>query len=311
MILGTGTSLCILGQAGTANFLNILQKLYIDALGIVDPAGGIGTGHRLCAQLPCLLDCVSSNIARTGHSNDLAGKLVAVALEHLLGQVQQAVAGCLLTGKRTAVGQALAGENTLEHSVELAVLTEHIANLTGTNADVAGRHIRVRTDVLIQLIHKALAESHHFPVGLTLGVKVGTALTAAHRQTGQGVLEHLLEAQELEDTQVHRGMETDAALVGTDGTVVLHTVTVVDLHLTLVIHPGYAEHNHTLRGSQPLQQSFTAILFFIHFHHRAQRFQNLFHCLMELRLAGVLLLYAVKNLVYIRHIGYLQIKSYP
>ncbi len=36
-------------------------------------------------------------------------------------------------------------------------------------------------------------------------------------------------------------MEADAALVGTDGVVVLHTVAVVGLNLALVVNPCYTE----------------------------------------------------------------------
>ena len=44
-----------------------------------------------------------------------------------------------------------------------------------------------------------------------LGVKVRAALGAAHGQGGEGVLEDLLEAQELDDGQRHRGVEPQAA----------------------------------------------------------------------------------------------------
>ena len=47
----------------------------------------------------------------------------------------------------------------------------------------------------------------------------------------RGVFEDLLEAQELDDAQVDRGMEPQAALVGADGGVELHPVAAVDLVL--------------------------------------------------------------------------------
>jgi len=47
--------------------------------------------------------------------------------------------------------------------------------------------------------------------------------------SGQGILEDLLEAQELQDGQVDAGVQTEAALVGTEGGVELDAVATVDL----------------------------------------------------------------------------------
>ena len=58
-----------------------------------------------------------------------------------------------------------------------------------------------------QLSHEGLAEAHDLSVGLALRVEVGTALAAAHRQRGQGVLENLLEAKELDDGLGHGRVE--------------------------------------------------------------------------------------------------------
>ena len=77
-----------------------------------------------------------------------------------------------------------------------------------------------------------------------MGVKVSAALAAAHGQAGQAVLEALLKAQELQDRQVDRGVETQAAFVGTDGRVELDAVAAVDLDLTGVVHPGHTECDH-------------------------------------------------------------------
>ena len=41
-------------------------------------------------------------------------------------------------------------------------------------------------------------------------------------------------------------METQTALVGTDGAVKLHTVTEVHLHLAFVIYPGHTESDDAL-----------------------------------------------------------------
>ena len=92
-----------------------------------------------------------------------------------------------------------------------------------------------------ELGHEALAETHDFGVGLALRVEVGTALAAAHGKGGQGVLEDLLKTKELDDAEVNRRMETDAAFVGANGGVELDAETAVDLDFAIVIDPRYAE----------------------------------------------------------------------
>src|SRR5699024_7213281 len=107
-----------------------------------------------------------------------------------------------------AVALALAGEHAvLKGALQAAVLAEEIADLAAAHADVAGRHVDIGADVAVQRVHKALAEAHDFGVRLAAGVKVGAALAAADGQAGQGVLEHLLKAQELDDAGVYGGVE--------------------------------------------------------------------------------------------------------
>ena len=91
-----------------------------------------------------------------------------------------------------------------------------------------------------------MAETHDFGIALSSGSKVATALTTTHRQCGECVLECLFEAQELQDTQIYRGMETQTALVRANGTVELHTIANVHLNLALVVDPGNAERGDAL-----------------------------------------------------------------
>lgn len=49
-------------------------------------------------------------------------------------------------------------------------------------------------------------------------------------------------------------MEADASLVGTNGVAELHTVTEVDMHLAMVVHPRYTEGDDTVGFHQPLYQ---------------------------------------------------------
>jgi hypothetical protein len=52
-------------------------------------------------------------------------------------------------------------------------------------------------------------------------------------------------------------METKTALVGTYGAVVLDTVTEIDLHLALVVHPWNAESDDSLWLYKPFEQGCT------------------------------------------------------
>jgi len=92
-----------------------------------------------------------------------------------------------------------------------------------------------------ELGHEALAEAHDFIVALAFGVEIGAALAAAHRQRGQRVLEDLLEAEELQNAEGDRGVETQAPLIGADGAVELHAIAPVHLHFSAVIHPRHAK----------------------------------------------------------------------
>ena len=93
-----------------------------------------------------------------------------------------------------------------------------------------------------------------------MGVKVSAALAAAHGQAGQAVLEALLKAEELDDGEVDRGVETQAAFVGTDGRVELHTVAAVDLDLAGIVHPRHTEQDDALGLDQALDQTCLLVL---------------------------------------------------
>lgn len=66
--------------------------------------------------------------------------------------------------------------------------------------------------------------------------------------SSQGILEDLLEAQELQDGEVHRGVEAKATLVGTQGGVELNAIALVDLDLALIIFPNDTELDDALRN---------------------------------------------------------------
>lgn len=69
----------------------------------------------------------------------------------------------------------------------------------------------------------------------------------------EGILEDLLKSEELEDRQVHAGVQTQTTLVGAQGGVELNTVTTVDLDLALVVLPLDAELDDALRDGSNLE----------------------------------------------------------
>src|SRR5699024_136506 len=98
-----------------------------------------------------------------------------------------------------------------------------------------------------------LAEAHDLGVGLAARIEVRAALAAADGHAGERVLEDLLEAQELHDAQVHRGVETQSALVRAQRGVEFHTETAVDLHAAFIVGPRDTEDDLALRLAQALQ----------------------------------------------------------
>src|SRR5690606_22488063 len=108
------------------------------------------------------------------------------------------------------------------------------------------------SDVPGELGHHRLAEPHDLALGAALGVEVRTALAAADRHAGQGVLEDLLEAEKLHDAEVDAGVEPQAALVGTEGGVELHPEAAVDLDGAGVVDPRDPEDDLALRLADAL-----------------------------------------------------------
>src|SRR5699024_7006286 len=137
-----------------------------------------------------------------------------------------------------------------------------------------------------------LAEPHDLAVAAAVRVEVGAALAAADGQAGQRVLEDLLEAEELHDAEVHRGMEPQAALVRAERGVVLDADAAVDLHGALVIDPGDTEDDLPLRLAQPHQDAVVLVLG-VPGLDDLERLEHLPDSLMELGFSGV----AVENLV--------------
>ena len=301
-VLGGGDIVQVGLDAGTLDLFDLLDDLVVDAVLVHDVAVGVGHGDDLAAQLGGLLVGVGGHIAGAGDDHALALKALAGVGQHLLGEVAQAVAGGLGTGERTAEGDALTGQDAGVLVLQALVLAEQVADLTAANANITGGHVGVGADVAVQLGHKALAETHDLGIRLAVGVKVSAAFAAAHGQAGQAVLEALLKAQELQDRQVDRGVETQAAFVGTDGRVELDAVAAVDLDLASVIYPGHTEHDDALGLDQALDQTGLLVLG-VGSHNGLQALEDFLNSLQKLLLLGVAL---CKALIYALQVSILN-----
>ena len=182
-------------------------------------------------------------------------------LHHLIGEVDRAKARGLSTNQGATPGQPLAGEDAgFVLGGQAAVLTKEKADLTAADANVTGRHVAVFTDVAVQLRHKGLAKAHDLYLGLALRIKVRTALAATNGQAGQGVFEDLLEAKELDDAQVDRGVESQATLVGAERGVELDAKAAVDLDFAIIVDPWHPEDELAFRLAQALHQAVVRVL---------------------------------------------------
>lgn len=262
----------------------------------IQGAFGIGQRDHLAAHFHDLARRVLGDVARAGDRHPLAVEAAATILEHFLGEVDAAEAGRLRADQAAAIAQALAGQHRGELVGQALVLAEQVADLTRADADVAGRHVQVGADVAVQLAHERLAETHHLGVALALRIEVGAALAAAHGQSGQGVLEDLLEGEELQHPEVDRGMEAQAALVGADGAAHLHPVATVDPYPALVVDPGYAEQDRPLGFDDAFDDAGFQVVR-VGLEERPEGTQHLFHRLVEFGLIGIAPLQALEESV--------------
>ena len=126
------------------------------------------------------------------------------------------------------------------------------ADFASADTYISGRYVLVGTDAAPEFKHECLAETHDFGIALSNGVKVGSALGTAHRKGRKGILEGLLETEELEHGRCYCLMEAKSSFVGADGAVELHTVSKVGLDFTFVVNPSDAECEDAVRFDHPL-----------------------------------------------------------
>ena len=209
--------------------------------------------------------------------------------------IDSAETGSLGTEDGTAGADSLTGHSTeLGSADDAAILAVQITDLAAADTNVTSGAVDVLTDVTMELGHESLAEAHDFAVAAADGGEVGTALGTADGQAGQSILEGLLEAEELDDGKVNVGSETQAALVGAEGRVVLHAVTTVDVILKVIVHPDNTELDGALGLDHALKQAGLLVLG-VGVDDRLEGRQDFFDGLQEFGLIRVLGLGLGKN----------------
>jgi len=159
-------------------------------------------------------------------------------------------------------------------------LPEHEANLAAANTDIPCWHVRIFTKMPMQLGHEGLAEAHDLAIRAATRIEVRSAFAAANRQAGQRVLEDLLKTKELDDAQIDRRVETNAALVRPQRRIELNTEASVDLHLALIVDPRHAKDNLALGLADTLDQRIVGIIRMLG-NHAAETFQDFTGRLVE------------------------------
>ena len=185
---------------------------------IVNVAVRIGHRDGLRAQFVEFFHRVLGHVAGAGHQANLALQIVVAGGEHVLGEVHAAVAGGFRTDEEPPQFRLLP-VRTPVNSLRILLYWPKGGRSCGRPTPMSPAGTSVSAPMWRWFRHEALAEVHHFIIALALGVEVGASLAAAHGQGGEGVLENLFKAQELQNAEVHAGVEAEAALVRPDGAV--------------------------------------------------------------------------------------------
>ncbi len=230
-----------------------LQFVHRQSFRVVHEPPGVRHGHYLATHADQLFRTIGGHIPRAGDHTGFALDALLMVRQHFLHHVHRAVTGGFRADTAAAKFQRLAREHAFKAIHNTLVLTKHVAHFAPAHADITRRDVGIRADVFVKLGHESLAEAHNLALTLALGVEIGTALAATHGQTGQTVLEHLLEGEELQHRLVDRGMEANTALVGANRIVLLYTEAPVDADLAVVVFPHYPEGHDTVRFGHTLQ----------------------------------------------------------
>src|SRR5699024_6093281 len=107
-------------------------------------------------------------------------------LQHLVAKHHYTVAGSIGPNQGTAPGDTFAGKRAgLQTVCDTAILTKHETNLSGPDADVAGRNVLRVTNVAVALGHRRLADPHDFALGAARGIEILSAFCTTNWHGGQ------------------------------------------------------------------------------------------------------------------------------
>jgi len=282
----------VLGEAPAPDvfeFHDIGELLLVDAVLVDHRAVRIGERDHPAAELGRLLGRILRDVAGAGDQHAGSFESAVAGGEHFGREIDRAVAGRLRADQASAPVESLAGEHAVIAVDDPLVLAEEVADFARADADVAGRNVGGGADVAVEFAHEAMAEGHDLVVGFSLGVEVRAAFAAAHRQRGQAVLEHLLEAEEFQDRQIHRRVEAKSPLVRSDRAVELDAVTGVDLDFSLVVDPRNLKHDRAFRNDHTFEHPVFLVLR-LRFQQLRKRAEHLGYALDELLLNAVGLL---------------------
>src|SRR5690606_1281254 len=138
---GLGKVVQVLAQRDALRLLQPLEHLEVDPVRIVQGTRRVGTGDRARPELVELLDRVDRHVAGARDQAALALDGIAPVFEHVLREVDAAIARRLATTVGAAPEQALARQDAVVAAGEALVLAEQIADLARADADVAGRDV--------------------------------------------------------------------------------------------------------------------------------------------------------------------------
>ena len=211
---------------GSTHFEHVVDHLRGNAVRNLADTVRAGDSDHLSTEFTRLGSSAPGHVAEAGESHGAALDVLAGLVQQVLGEVEGTETGSLRTEDRTAPGSTLAGQHTrVVLTCELLVHAVQVTDFTAADTDVTSGDILVRADALPQFSHEGLAETHDLVVALADRVEIRTTLGTTHRKGRKGILESLLEAEELQHRRSHSLVEAETAFVRADRTVELDAIT--------------------------------------------------------------------------------------
>ena len=197
-------------------------------------------------------------------------------VQHFLTEVNATVACCLGANQTTAEREPLARHHAVELVLQTLVLAKQIADLTCSNANIAGWHVFIGANVTEQLRHHRLTKAHDLVVAFPFWIEVGTTFSATHREPGQAVFKGLLKAQKLQHAFGNGWVKSQPTFVRADGVIELNSPCPIDSNIPFIISPRDPKRHHSIGLRHSLKNLVLDILWIrVHkWHHRRNEFFN-------------------------------------